>query len=167
VVGSVDEEAGASDSVIARITNPVVAWCHRHRRSEHIGELRRLYHVILDEAPPILEGRVEFHLAHLDDYWSRCLGFLEVARPAGASFLAGDWFLGILVASEVASGDIHTLCGESEASALGDTWEAYVASLVRARRGVPSVERSLHVANERYARVKAAYVARSAAENVD
>jgi hypothetical protein len=167
VVGSVDEEAGASDSVIARITNPVVAWCHRHWRSERIGELRRQYHVHLDEAPPILEGRVEFHLAHLDDYWSRCLGFLEVARPVGASFLAGDWFLGILVASELASGDIRALCRESEVSVLGDAWEAYVASLVGARRGVPSIEHGLHGAAEKYAGVRAAYVARSAADNVD
>lgn len=167
MVGTVDTEAGASDSVIARITNPVVAWCHRYKRSARIGELRRLYHLHLNEAPSSLQERAGFHLAHLDDYWSRCMGFLEVARPVGASFLAGDWFLGILVASELASGDIRTFCGECEASVLGDAWEAYVASLLQARRGVPSIERGLHGAAERYARVRAAYVARSTADNVD
>lgn len=166
MVSTTDTESSANIFVIAPLTNPAIAWLRRHQRSERIHELRRLYHAHLSEASPVLGERIRFHLAHLDEYWARCLGFLEAARPVTASFLGGDWFLCILVASDVASGDIRAYCAQGDAPALNEAWEAYVASLTSARRGVPSIERGLRRAAADFARVRAVHASASASDGV-
>ncbi|HKN66039.1 MAG TPA: hypothetical protein VJW73_07165 [Gemmatimonadaceae bacterium] len=73
------------------------------------------------------------HLDLLQDYWSRCAGFLDLARaaprPIHASFFTADWVLCPIVATAEANADVRRYATTSDRAALSVAWKDYVRTV--------------------------------------
>lgn len=138
----------------SQLPTTLAAWLHRLRRADRRRALEEFYVQEIAKLASV-SARVSFHLYHLERYWWRCLGFLDaVSKPTSAAFLAGDWLLTVLVASEAATPDIQRYAAEHHHPELSEAWQQYARSLVQARRGIPDVERGLREAAARFSIVR-------------
>ena len=97
--------------------------------SQHTETLRRNYQALVDASLDSIDARAAFHLAHIEEYWSRALGFLELAPAEGSSILAGDIGQIVIVATDLASPDVQAFAMSRGAPArhLSQAWETYAA----------------------------------------
>ena len=127
----------------------LASWSRFGRRAR-AAELRALYRTLRAERGNVLLGAVQFHVEYLDEYWSRCVGFLEDAERSGValgpSFLAGDWLLAPLIASHEANAEIEAYCRAVGADDLRSAWRAYRGQLEAAKAGRPSVADGIRAA---------------------
>ena len=139
---------------VSQLSTTVAAWLHRLRRADRRRALEEFYVQEIANLPSV-SARVNFHLYHLERYWWRCLGFLDSApKPTSASFLAGDWVLTVLIASEAAAPDILRYAAEHRRPELHEAWQQYAQSVVHARRAIPDVERGLRGAAAKFSIVR-------------
>ena len=133
-------------------------WCRQQlRRRRRDEELREGYQALLHECARPLEERVQFHLHHLELYWRRCLGFLDLQRDPSPTFVAGDLAVSIYVGSEAAESDVEAYCVMHGASALGAAWEQYARSLRDMSRAHGTVVIAVRRSAEEFRRVRAAH----------
>ena len=137
----------------SQLPTTLAAWLYRLRRADRRRALEEFYVQEIAKLASV-SARVSFHLYHLERYWWRCIGFLDASKPTSASFLAGDWLLTVLVASEAATSDMQRYAAEHHHPELSEAWQQYARSLVHARRGIPDVERGLREAAARFSIVR-------------
>jgi hypothetical protein len=103
------------------------------RRFLRQRKLGRNYRGMVVKVGPSIDDRARFHIEHLDKYWSRCLGFLELwekeKKPVTSSFLRNDLFVCVRIASEVATVDIETFCSKRPETGLRNIWQKYLEDL--------------------------------------
>jgi hypothetical protein len=74
--------------------------------------MQRNYRDMVAKVGDSTDDRVRFHIEHLNEYWQRCLGFLELfekgKKSVTSSFLRNDLFVCVRVATKAATVDIKT-----------------------------------------------------------
>ena len=100
---------------------------------------------------------MQFHLDHVEEYWQRCLGFLDLQPDHSATFVVGDLAMCIYNGSAAAAPDVHTYCRVHGAVALSEAWERYTQSLSDMSRAHPTVSVAVRRAADEFRRVRAAH----------
>jgi len=109
----------------------------------------------MTEASSSIEGRARFHIEHLDEYWMRCLGFLQVMqKPVMASFLLNDLFTCVRISTELATKDIESFCSKKSATNLDLAWKRYLASYENAKKASNEVAEVLTRSSQRFGEVR-------------
>ena len=132
-------------------------WRRQPQRQRREQVLRGNYQVLLHERARSLEERVHFHLSHLDEYWDRCLGFLDLGLDHDATFVAHDLALCVYIGSEAAAPDLESYSRTHGAGALSEAWRQYTASLRDMGRAHPSALVAVRRSADEFRRVRAAY----------
>jgi hypothetical protein len=116
--------------------------------------LRASYLEHLEEEGLSPEQRVAHHLYHLMLYWSRLIGFLDLAGDdeAAAGVLRSDCMLMVRTGTELADADVLAHGARPGAKELGAAWRAYRLAVERIPFAAPQPAhvRAVHT---RFARV--------------
>jgi len=103
------------------------------RRFLRQRKLGRNYRGMVAKVGPLIDDRVQFHIEHLDEYWWRCLAFLEVWKKENkiltSSYLKNDLFICVRIATEVATFDVENFCSKRPESGLRNAWQKYLDGL--------------------------------------
>jgi hypothetical protein len=95
--------------------------------------MHKKYRDMVVDASSSIDDRIRFHIEHLDEYWQRCLGFLELLekekKPVTSSFLRNDSFVCVRVATQHATVDIEAFCSKRQETRLRNAWEKYLKEL--------------------------------------
>ena len=116
-----------------------MTWNNSMTISDHVRRFlrkRRMhknYRDMVGETSSSIDDRIRFHIEHIDEYWQRCLGFLEVLekekKPVTPSFLRNDLFVCVRVATQHATVDIEAFCSKRQETRLRNAWEKYLKDL--------------------------------------
>lgn len=123
---------------------------------ERAGELRERYLEHLNEEPLSLGERATHHLYHLMLYWSRWIGFMDLARatePGSETEVTGSLMGMVRVGSELSDADVREYCRETGAAELLETWVEYDRTLRAIQEGASDFAAAARRADARFARV--------------
>jgi len=134
--------------------NAVASLRDRLRRMFRTRHLRACYLANLEGSAGPLDRRVRFHIDHLDDYWGRWLGFLPVLPANTTSYLSNDLVVCVVVATEIATRDVHAYCSQHATQPLRDAWDRYVSGLAEVRRGAPNGPEGVNLCAGMFAEVR-------------
>lgn len=135
------------------LLSPIIDCFHRATR---IRTLRTSYCANLRASTSSIDERVRFHLEHIEEYWGRCLGFLQISPE---SVLSSDLFSCVSIGTAAAATDIRQYCEQKSAQPLLDAWLRYELQLGELRQRVQDACQRLESCASAFDSVREAYAA--------
>jgi hypothetical protein len=127
------------------------------------------YRGMVAKVGPLVDDRVQFHIAHLDEYWWRCLAFLEIWKKENKiltlSYLKNDLFVCVRIATEVATLDVESFCSKRPGSGLRNAWQKYLDHLAITKKKTHEVSIAITNCVQCFTEARDLYRAMVAAES--